>query len=66
MILLPAKMQCDRCNNTADINVEYAVGAQKIPVITIQDIPKGWAETSDFGYGHPSPTIHLCPDHNKR
>lgn len=66
MILIPAKIQCDRCDNTTDITFEYSIGAQKIPVMTVQEMPKGWAETIDHGYGYSTITIHLCPDHNKR
>lgn len=65
MIFISAKIKCDRCDNTVDINLEYSVGAQKIPVLSPECIPTGWAETTEHGYGFTSTTVHLCPDHKR-
>lgn len=65
MILIPAKIQCDRCDKIADITFEFSVGAQKIPVMTIPYLPEGWKESNETGYGFFSETVHLCPEHAK-
>lgn len=65
MILIPAKLKCDRCETSVDIELEFREGAQKIPILSLDFLPEGWKKDREYGHGFGSTEIVLCPEHSK-
>lgn len=66
MILILAKIQCDHvgCQASGDIQLEFRVGSQGVPVLTPCDKPESWTDDIEYGYGFGGEReIHLCPEH---